>query len=264
MTPRSTSRSSATANPRDSARKKPAPVRLQKYLAAGGLCSRREADRRIAAGEVMVNGKPAVPGQSITPGVDLIVIPGESVPEPQGKTVTLAMNKPRGVICSNSDPHHHDTVFDLLPPRYRELRMFCAGRLDKDSEGLLILTNDGALTHRLTHPSAGIIKRYRVELQKPFNTKLIPRLLEGVEFEGEQLRATRVIPASRGPEAGRRLEVHLQQGRKREIRRMFEVCGYFVKRLKRIQIGGYVLRGIPPGATKELNQNELALLSKNV
>ncbi len=227
------------------------------------MCSRREADRRIAAGEIMVNGKPATLGQKVKPGVDLIVIPGESVPEPTTKTVTLAMHKPRGLICSNSDPHHHNTVFDLLPPRYSQLRLFCAGRLDKDSEGLLILTNDGALAHHLTHPSSGLIKRYRVELNKPFNEKLIPRLLDGVNVEGERLRAARVIPASRGPEAGRRLEVHLQQGRKREIRRMFEVCGYFVKRLKRYQIGSYLLRGIAPGATKELNENELALLSKN-
>lgn len=241
----------------------PTSIRLQKYLAASGLCSRREADRRIAAGEVMVNGKPAVPGQRVTPGVDLIVIPGESVPEPQAKSVVLAMNKPRGVICSNHDPHHERTVFDLLPPRYRGMRMFCAGRLDKDSEGLLILTNDGALAHRLTHPSSGIIKRYLVELQKPFNTDLIPRLLEGVMHEGEVLRAARIIPANRGPEADRRLEVHLQQGRKREIRRMFEVCGYYVKRLKRVQIGDYLLRGIPPGTIKELNQNDLTLLLKN-
>lgn len=238
----------------------PTAVRLQKYLADRGLCSRRQADRMIADAEVMVNGKTAVLGQKVIPGVDQVTIPGQHVPEQLLPRVTVALNKPRGFLSSNHDPHHDRTVFDLLPPSFQRLRLFCAGRLDKESEGLLILTNDGELAHKITHPSSGIIKRYQVELHKPLKAEIIPRLLKGMEVEGEWLQASKVIPAERGPDAGRRVEVHLQQGKKREIRRLFEAHGYFVERLKRFQIGNFTLRGLAPGAAKELNSKEIHLL----
>src|SRR5690606_35062256 len=117
----------------------PEPIRLQKFLADTGVCSRRAAEAMIAAGEVFVNGKQAETGQKVVPGVDKVTVNGRTVrARPQPK-MTLAVNKPRGLICSNEDPHNPETIFSLLPPELARLRFFCAGRLDKDSEGLVIL-----------------------------------------------------------------------------------------------------------------------------
>ena len=136
--------------------------------------------------------------------------------------------------------------------------MFCAGRLDKDSEGLLVITNDGDLAHRLTHPSNQIVKRYRVVLHRDFNKADIPKLLNGVEDEGDFLKAEKVIPA---PDVGeghaRRLEVHLHHGKKREVRRLFEANRYFVKKLVRVQIGQMVLKGMAKGGIKILGKKDI-------
>lgn len=237
----------------------PGPVRLQKVLAERGVASRREADALIAAGEVKVNGVIAVPGQKIDPSRDRIVVRRKGLPLAAApEALTLVMNKPRGVLCSHHDPHHTQTIYDLLPSRLRSRRFLCAGRLDKESEGLLILTTSGDLAHRLMHPSHRITKRYQVKVNKPFDPALVPALLAGREVEGEFLKAEKVIPATRGPDAPHRLEIHLHHGKKREIRRLLESFGYFVKRLRRVQIGGFLLRNLPPGAVRPLTSAELA------
>jgi 23S rRNA pseudouridine2605 synthase len=151
-------------------------------------------------------------------------------------------------------------VFDLLAPVDRKLKLFCAGRLDRDSEGLLILTNDGELAHRLTHPGSGVVKRYRVTLNSVFQPKHIAALCRGVTIEGDFLRAEKVILPKRQVAGDRRLEIHLNHGKKREIRRMLAAQGYRVARLQRIQIGGLVLRGLGPGRYRRLKSEELSLL----
>jgi 23S rRNA pseudouridine2605 synthase len=234
--------------------------RVQKLIANAGICSRREAEQLIEAGKVRVNGKTIQLGTKALLS-DAIFVNNKPLPSSQDKPITLILNKPKGFICSNKDPYAQQTVFDLLPSDLQKKRLFCAGRLDKDSEGLLILTNDGQLSNQLTHPSTNIYKRYRVTLSRDLNLKDIPKLLEGVEFEGDFLKADKIIPAPDEKEGNkRRLEVHLCHGKKREIRRLFEAHRYFVKKLVRFQIGKLPLRNIKKGGYKILGQKEIERL----
>lgn len=236
------------------------PERIQKIIAAAGVCSRREAERLIADGLVRVNGKIAELGTKALVS-DAIFVNNKPLLRQPEPPVALIMNKPKGFICSNEDPFNARTVFELVPPPFSKMRLFCAGRLDKDSEGLLVLTNDGALAHRLTHPGEGVIKRYRVLLNKPFDPADIPKLLEGVEDEGEWLKAEKVIPSPAGsPDAAQRVEVHLCHGKKREVRRLFEAHRYFVKKLVRHQIGGMVLKNLPKGGVRRLSNKDIEKL----
>lgn len=236
-------------------------VRLQKVMAEQGIASRRQSEVMIEEGRVEVNGETAHLGQKVNPMQDLISIDGKRImlPRTKPKTIVLAMHKPKGVLCSNADPHHEKTVFDLVPPSLNSGRLFCAGRLDKESEGLLIITNDGALSLKLTHPSQRVVKRYRVTLDKPFDEKHIKNLLGGITWEGERLKVERVIP-DKTPGPITKLEVHLNHGKKREIRRLFIALGYGVKRLQRFQIGRLPLRGISKGKCRLLTEDEVARL----
>src|SRR5688572_26670386 len=159
------------------------PIRLQKFIAEAGVCSRRAAEALIVQGEVWVNGAAATLGQKITPGVDKVTVSGKSVRTTAQPRITVAVHKPRGLVCSNDDPHHAATVFDLLPREFSKFRFFCAGRLDLDSEGLVILTTDGELANRLMHPSRVVTKRYHVVLKKPFPSARLPQLVRGVIIE---------------------------------------------------------------------------------
>ena len=235
----------------------PEEQRVQKIIAQAGICSRREAERLITEGKVRVNGKVAQLGDKALPNATIFVN-NKPILHKAERSITLLMNKPKGYLCTNSDPFAERTVFQLLQPEFQSMRLFCAGRLDKDSEGLLILTNDGALANRISHPSAQITKRYRVVLHRDFNKADIPKLLEGIEYEGDFLKAEKVLPAPDvNAGAARRLEVHLHHGKKREIRRLFEAHRYFVKKLVRIQIGSLVLKNIPKGGIKVLGQKDI-------
>ncbi len=234
--------------------------RVQKIIAQAGICSRREAERLITEGKVRVNGKVAQLGDKALPSA-AIFVNNKPILHKAERPITLLMNKPKGYLCTNSDPFAEKTVFQLLQPEFQNMRLFCAGRLDKDSEGLLILTNDGSLANRISHPSTQINKRYRVVLHRDFNKADIPKLLEGIEYEGDFLKAEKVLPAPDvNAGAARRLEVHLHHGKKREIRRLFEAHRYFVKKLVRIQIGGLVLKNIPKGGIKVLGQKDIERL----
>lgn len=235
-------------------------VRLHKFLADEGLCSRREGEKWIGEGEVVVNGVVAKIGQKIDPDKDAVSVRGSPVKKHRIVPITLLLNKPRGLVCTNKDPHHMQTVFDLVPARYQRHRLFCAGRLDKESEGILILTSDGALAQRLTHPKNRIIKRYRVWLDRPAAAAAMSALCRGIQVEGEKLKADKIIPFSKGADPGKQYEVQLGHGRKREIRRMFEALGYHVRRLQRFQIGSMVLRGVGPGRCRIMTEKEINLL----
>lgn len=241
-------------------------MRIQKYISQCGICSRRAAEEKILEGAMTVNGELARIGQDVDPERDRVEVDGVAARGVVSEKTTLAMNKPKGYLCSNSDPFDAKTVFDLLPPPFDKMKLFCCGRLDKNSQGLLILTNDGELANRITHPSSGIIKRYRVLLNRPLDPSVIPVLTRGVVSEGEKLKALKIIPhpsAGSSEEDSRRAEVWLEQGRKREIRRMFEVMGYFVKELKRFQIGSFVLRKIPEGACRVLSGGDIEKILRN-
>lgn len=240
------------------------PIRLQKFLADAGICSRRAAEALIAQKEVWVNGEAATLGQKITPGVDKVTVSGKPVRTSQQPRVTVAVHKPRGLVCSNDDPHHADTVFQLLPRELAKFRFFCAGRLDLDSEGLVILTTDGDLANRLMHPSNTVVKRYQVTLKQPFPAARLIQLVRGVELEGERLQVERAaLINAKADQAAIDLDVHMHHGKKREIRQLFQALGYEVKRLRRYQVGALQLKGIPLRAGKVLSTKEIESLFRN-
>ena len=163
-------------------------TRIQKILADRGLCSRREAEAWIEEGLIRVNSKIAQLGEKADPEHDSIKVRGKLLTKNKVKPIVLAMNKPQGVLCSNKDPiNNSQTVFDILPPVYQKTKLFCVGRLDKGSEGLLILTNDGHLANKISHPSDEITKKYQVTLSEPYKETLIPKILKGVKDKDEHL-----------------------------------------------------------------------------
>jgi len=238
-----------------------APIRLQKFLADTGVCSRRAAEALIGKGDVTVNGQRAVLGQKIVAGVDQVAVGGRTIAAEDQAQVTLAVHKPRGLVCSNEDPHNPDTVFSLVRPEFARLRFFCAGRLDKDSEGLVILTTDGDLAHRLMHPSHLVVKRYQATLTRPFPPGRLGQLVQGVAWEGETFRVEHAALLKPDPDGSSRdLDVHLHHGKKREIRQLFKALGYEVQRLRRYQIGNLRLEGIRLGSAQVLGPGERDLL----
>jgi 23S rRNA pseudouridine2605 synthase len=240
------------------------PIRLQKFIADAGVCSRRAAEVLIAQGEVLVNSQPATLGQKITPGVDHVNIRGKTVRPTAQPRITVAVHKPRGLVCSNDDPHHAATVFELLPREFAKFRFFCAGRLDLDSEGLVILTTDGDLANRLMHPSNVVVKRYHVTLKHPFPAGRLIHLVRGVVIEGERLKVERAaLINARADQTSTDLDVHMHHGKKREIRQLFTRLGYDVKRLRRYQIGALQVKGIPLRAGKVLSTKEVESLFQN-
>jgi 23S rRNA pseudouridine2605 synthase len=239
-------------------------VRVQKFIADAGVCSRRAAETLIAQGEVWVNGAKAVPGLKITPGKDKVVVSGKTVRGSAQPRITLAVNKPRGLVCSNDDPHNPENVFDLVPRELSRLRFFCAGRLDKDSEGLVILTTDGDLANRLMHPSNHVVKRYHVTLKEGFPADQLPRLVKGVYIEGEHLKVERAALVNPGASGrSRDLDVHMHHGKKREIRQLLTVLHCDVRRLRRYQIGAVRLQGIPLRGGKQLSMKEIEALFRS-
>src|SRR5215207_6825354 len=190
------------------------PIRLQKFIADAGMCSRRAAEALIAQGEVWVNGTAATLGQKIIPGVDKVTVSGKTVRTTAQPRITVAVHKPRGLVCSNDDPHHAATVFELLPREFSKFRFFCAGRLDLDSEGLVILTTDGNLANRLMHPSNIVVKRYHVILEKAFPAKRLPLLVKGIVVEGERLKVERAALINPTPaNDATNLDVHIHHGK---------------------------------------------------
>ncbi|WP_243032337.1 pseudouridine synthase [Thermus altitudinis] len=226
------------------------PLRLQTFLARAGVASRRKAEELIRQGRVRVNGAVATLGQKVNPG-DVVEVDGKRV-EPLAERVVLALHKPRGYTTTRHDPHAQRTVFHLLPPIPG---LHPIGRLDRDSEGLLLFTNDGSLTLRLTHPRYGVRKVYRVWTERgTLPRSVCQRLLEGVELEDGPARALACRPAPGGA------LLTLAEGRKREVRRMLKEVGYPVKRLLRLQVGPIRLGQLPPGKWRRLSPEEVEAL----
>ena len=243
----------------------PSLERLQKIIAQAGIASRRNAELMIEDGLVRVNGKIANLGDKADPAKDSINVNGKTLrattPEyTAGQRVVILVNKPKGILCSHSDPHHEDTIYSILPRPWKTMRLFSAGRLDKESEGLIVLTNDGELSNKLSHPANGIRKVYQVHLGHEINDNVLPKLVQGRELDGEFLHFDKVLPLSKKENALKRLEVHLGHGKKREIRRLLESFGHKVIRLRRTQIGGLKIKGMPIGGIKVLNEKEESLL----
>ncbi len=234
--------------------------RLQKVLAAAGVGSRRACEELITAGRVRVGGRVATLGDKVDPAAAEILVDGERVVT-DTSLVYLAMNKPRGVVSTMDDERGRAALADYLDQVPQ--RVFHVGRLDADSEGLLLLTNDGALAHRLTHPSFGVAKTYLAEVSGPVRRGLGRQLLAGVELEDGLTRADACRVVDSVP--GRALvELTLHEGRKHIVRRLLGESGYPVSRLVRTAIGPVRLGDLKPGRTRRLSRAEIAALFKAV
>lgn len=227
--------------------------RLQKVLARAGIGSRRVCEQLIEDQRVTVNGDPAVLGRRVDVDSDLVALDGVPIGVKPGLVYYL-LNKPAGVICTAQDPQGRSTVVELVPS---DTRVFPVGRLDLDTEGLLILTNDGDLTHRLTHPSFGVDKEYLAHVEGTPSRGALRRLREGVELDDGPTAPAR---ASLLEPSLVRLVIH--EGRKRQVRRMCEAVGHPVKRLVRTRIGPLVDRSLVPGDWRELTQAEVRELER--
>jgi len=229
--------------------------RLQKVLARAGLGSRRVCDDLIADGRVTVDGEVAILGRRVDPERDHIELDGVPVVTQAGLVYYL-LNKPVRTVTTASDPEGRPTVMDLVPD---EPRVFPVGRLDWDTEGLLVLTNDGALTQRLTHPSHGVEKEYLVEVEGVPSRGALRTLREGVNLDdGPSAPAEVRLVQSRGDHAA--IEMVIHEGRNRQVRRMCEAIGHPVRRLVRTRIGLLADRELAPGAWRELSQDEVRSL----
>lgn len=229
--------------------------RLQKVLARIGIGSRRTCENLIAAGRVTVNGERAVLGRRVDPDRDVVAIDG-AVTGIRPGLVHLLLNKPAGVVTTADDPQGRPTVVSLVPD---DPRVFPVGRLDMDTEGLLLLMNDGDLAHRLTHPSFGVEKEYIAHVDGEPSRAALRRLREGIELDDGMTAPARVALVA--PSIVR-LTIH--EGRNRQVRRMCEAVGHPVRRLIRTRIGPLADRRLKPGQWRELTGDELRALERAV
>lgn len=239
-------------------------TRLQKLLADAGVASRRGAEALIRAGRVRVDGQPAALGASADPERETVSVDGH--PLRVAPRAYWLLHKPRRVVTTRSDPQGRPTVMDLLPAPARRLRLYPVGRLDFDSEGLVLLTNDGALAQRLLHPSYESEKEYLVDVRGVPADDALGRLAAGFALApGERPTAPagveRVRTGARGASA--RVRVVLREGRKRQLRRAFAALGHPVERLVRVRIGPLRLRGLAPGEARALSRAERAALERH-
>ena len=235
------------------------PLRLQKWLARCGYGSRRACERLIEQGRVAVNGVPATLGMKVDPARDAITVDGKPVNPPPQAYVYLMLHKPRGYVTTRKDPHALRTVMSLL--RNVPVPVFPVGRLDADSEGLLLFTNDGAFANRLMHPRYKLPKTYRVWVAGNPSERALQQLRTGVPLE-DGITAPAQVKRIRTEHDYTVLEIVLHEGRKRQIRRMCQAVGHPVQRLVRIAIGDLRLpRDLKPGQWRALTDAELAQLA---
>ncbi len=231
-------------------------VRLQKFLADSGVASRRASESIILEGRVSVNGRVVQTlGTKVRPEQDTVELDGH--PIKAKRKLYLAINKPPGFLCTRKDPEGRNTVFDLLPKEWSHL--VSVGRLDRESEGLIFLTNDGDFALHLTHPRFGVRKVYRASVEGKVFPPLLRKFLEGIEDEGETLKAekARLLVANNSHSV---VELELAEGRNREVRRLFASQNLEVVRLQRIQIGRIKLGELPVGKWRTLTEPEIKSL----
>ena len=221
-------------------------IRLNKFLSDAGVCSRREADRLVEAGRVTVDGRPAAVGQKVSDGQQ-IAVDGRPV-RPHARKIVYAMNKPVGVVCSTADHDRAPIVTSLIDS---PVRVYPVGRLDKDSEGLLFLTNDGELTDAILRARNGHEKEYLVEIDRPVTADFLKKMASGVPILDTVTR-----PCTVEKTGHRSFHIVLTQGLNRQIRRMCEALGCRVVKLKRVRIVNIRLGSLKPGEYRELTQAE--------
>jgi len=236
-------------------------IRLNKYLSNAGVCSRREADVLIQTGVVTVNGKIITElGYKIAP-TDVVQYDGETINAEKKRYVLL--NKPKGFITTMDDPQGRKTVMSLVKSACRE-RIYPVGRLDRETTGVLLFTNDGDMAKKLTHPRYQAKKIYHAELNKPFKSEDFEKLLKGVDLEDGRIRADQASYVDGGNSREVGLEIH--SGKNRIVRRMFESIGYTVVKLDRVVFAGLTKKDLPRGMYRHLTEEEVGYLkmTKNV
>ena len=232
--------------------------RLNKIIADAGIASRRAADQLILEGRVSVDGEIIIElGGKYDPEINDVKVDGESLSISKSKTY-LAFHKPAGIISTMSDPEGRANLGDYF--KDRKDRLYHVGRLDKDSEGIILLTNDGDLAHRATHPSYGLEKRYLVEVEGEFNKQMSDQLLQGVRLEDGLARAMKVVHARAVSKNHHWVEITIHEGRFHIIRRLIESLGLKVLRLIRLDFGPINLGDMKPGRHRVLNSQEMTNL----
>ncbi|MBO5788939.1 MAG: rRNA pseudouridine synthase [Clostridia bacterium] len=232
-------------------------IRLQKFLSDAGILSRRAAEAEISKGAITINGHVATLGAKVDPKSDVIAWKGKRIHAKAQKPVYILMNKPRGYLCAVSDERGRKCVTELLVG-VKE-RVYPVGRLDLISEGILLLTNDGELTNRLTHPSYEIPKLYRVKVEGSVSADQLNILSSSLDIDGYRIRPATVDIHNIGEE-DTTLSITICEGRNRQIRKMCEQAGLTVKRLNRISIGQLKLNGLPVGKWRYLDPKEIEYL----
>jgi len=238
--------------------------RLQKILSELGIASRRKAEALILQGNVTVNGQKASIGMKADPGTDYIKVFGKLVAGPRQRgmqKVYLMFHKPKGVVTTLSDPEGRPAVKDYL--KEVKFRVFPVGRLDFDSEGLLLLTNDGDFANAVMHPSRGIPKTYLAKINGHIEEDEIEKLRRGVKLE-DGITLPAKVRRIRGTESNSWVEMTIREGKKRQIRRMLEKAGHSVLKLKRVSIGGLKLGRLAPGELRQLTPDELRMIRKEL
>ena len=251
--------SERSADPSDLRGGAPQLIRLNKYLSIAGISSRRKADDLITSGKVMVNGKTVTTlGTKVDPSRDKVFVSGKQI-VPLEDAVYIVLHKPKDCITTTDDEKGRRTVLDLV--RVKE-RVYPVGRLDRNTTGVLLLTNDGELANRLMHPRYGLNKVYHIELDESISDDALKKLRTGVPIDGKMTGKSEVyiLPQSKR----RRLEAMIHEGRNRQVRKMFEACGYKVKKLHRVAYGSVTVEGLSRGEWRPLTKREVAALREQV
>lgn len=237
-----------------------ASLPIIKLLTTSGIGPRRQMTAVIKRGGVSINGKVVESfNEPVDPVNDVITIDGKHISVKTEPYVYLMVNKPKGVVSTTSDDRRDKTVIDILPEKYRNIRVYPVGRLDKDSTGLVLLTNDGDLTFRMTHPRFEQEKEYLVRIEGKLKAEEKIKLEKGIDlYEGKTSPA--IVKFSKNPPFNYSITIH--EGKKRQVRRMFAALGYTVLALKRIRFGNLRLNELPEGKTRELSPEEVRSLRK--
>lgn len=233
------------------------PERINKYLSSHGVCSRREADRMIVEGRVLVDGKTAVMGEMVDDS-NTICIDGRQISSASPEQIIIAFNKPVGIVCTTKDRHNKNNIVDYI--RYPE-RIYPVGRLDKESDGLILLTNDGDMMDRILRSVNGHEKEYIVSVNRPIDDTFIKRMSEGIYLE-ELERTTKKCVVRKVSD--RTFRIILTQGLNRQIRRMCDALGYKVTKLTRIRIMNIELGELAVGQYRELTESEVTVLKEQL
>jgi len=238
-----------------------AEERLQKIIARSGLCSRRDADQMIADGRVTIDGRVAEPGERANPGTTRIKVDGRTIKAPETLRYLL-LYKPRGVMTTCDDPEERTTVLDIVHPAIRE-RVYPVGRLDYNSEGLLILTNDGEFAARVAHPRHGIVREYMVKIRGDLSREEYRKLMAGTVIEGRKVKPVRAQRDSKGRGGTTTWwRVEVSEGRTHEVRELLFRAGHHVQRLRRTAIGPLRDDTLKPGDFRTLSENEVKSLRR--